>query len=383
MNILLTLHHHLDPNAGAAGATCQLGQHYQSFGHDVQYYSFDDLPQRLPEIAKIVTFPEFVLNHLREIVPRQKLDVITASTGDTWLWGQLCQSTKKHRPLLVTQSHGLEQIAHLECLKEAHQKQLKLSWKYPLYHGGMRLWEVARSLRYSDLVFMLNQRDAEYTTQHLGVASKKIHILPNGIPSYFLNLPVDLANETLTAPVTIVQVGSYIPRKGMHYSTPALIEVLSRHSEVHVRFLGTGCSSDQIYANFPEPLHSQIEVIPSYEHHNLPNLLQGCHILLFPSLSEGFPLAIPEAMACGLVPIATDIPGPTEIVIHEHNGLLVPTRNSLAIAEALEKLILNSPDRHRLRQNAYRTAQKYGWQTIAKRRLEIYQTALVHREVTL
>jgi hypothetical protein len=42
-------------------------------------------------------------------------------------------------------------------------------------------------------------------------------------------------------------------------------------------------------------------------------------------------------------------------------------------------LILNSPDRHRLRQNAYRTAQNYGWHTIAKRRLDIYEAALAHR----
>jgi glycosyltransferase involved in cell wall biosynthesis len=379
MNILLTLHHHLDPNAGAAGATCQLGDHYKALGHDVQYYSFDDLPQQLPEIAKMMTFPEFVVNHLRKLLPRQKVDVITASTGDAWVWGQLRQRTEKHRPLLVTQSHGLEQIAHLECLEEASRKQLKLSWKYPIYHGGIRLWEVSRSLRYADLVFMLNQRDAEYASKHLSVDSKKIHILPNGIPSYFLNLPIDFTNETSTDRTTIAQVGSYIPRKGTHYGIPALIEVLSRHSAVNVRFFGTGCSSDQVYADFPESLHSRIEVISSYEHRNLPNLLRGCHILLFPSLSEGFPLSIPEAMACGLVPICTDIPGATEIVIHEQNGLLVPARNSLAIAEALEKLILNSPDRHRLRQNAYRTAQNYGWHTIAKRRLDIYEAALAHR----
>ena len=59
MKILLTIHHHLDPNSGAPGVTWKLGQEYQKLGHEVEYYSFDKLPH-LPGMVESMMFPEFL-----------------------------------------------------------------------------------------------------------------------------------------------------------------------------------------------------------------------------------------------------------------------------------------------------------------------------------
>ncbi len=57
MNILLVTHTYLDPNSGAAGSTLKLGQEYQKLGHQVTYYSLDNLPKNIPIILKYLTFP--------------------------------------------------------------------------------------------------------------------------------------------------------------------------------------------------------------------------------------------------------------------------------------------------------------------------------------
>jgi len=379
MKILLTIHHDLDSNAGAPGVTLKLGEYYQKQGHQVEYYSFDQLPRKLPELAKAVLFPEFVAAHLIDRVHKQSFDVINASSGDAWIWGKLFQKMP-NRPLLVAQSHGLEHIAHLECLEDVKRGKQTLSWKYPLYHGGFRLWEVANSFRVADRVFLLNPLDRDYVVNQLGIPADRAFIFANGIPDSFLNQPFVATPTDPYAPIRIAFIGSYIPRKGTLYSAPALNAVLARHPHVTLSLIGTNRSKEQIYQDFEPALHQRIQVVPNYAHDQLPTLLQGHHIKLFPSLSEGFSLALPEAMASGLAPLVTDIPSFMEIIKPEYNGAVVPVRDSEAIATELERLILDRTYLDYIRRNAHATAQQYGWEQIATARLAVYQDAIAQRK---
>jgi glycosyltransferase involved in cell wall biosynthesis len=377
MNILLTIHHYLDPNAGAPGVTLKLGREFQKLGHHVDYYSFDDLPSQLPEIVKSIVFPAFVANHLRTLARNKSIDVIDASSGDTWVWAKL-RRNPTDRSLLVSRSHGLEHVMHLEILAEARQGNLELSWKYPLYHGGFRLWEVAQSLMACDLALLLNQYDADYAIHQLGVDSERARIVTNGIPEGFLNLPVEPTPDA-DGTLRIVQVGSYIPRKGIGYGVPAVNRILQQHPQVMMSFMGTGCSEERVHADFDPDVRDRVKVTPHYDHELLPSLLQGHHIKLFPTLSEGFSLALPEAMACGLAPVTTATPGPMEIVRDRINGILVAPRDTAAIVQALERLIGDRVYLDRLRQSAHATAQNYDWKQIATNTLILYDQALAKK----
>jgi len=58
-------------------------------------------------------------------------------------------------------------------------------------------------------------------------------------------------------------------------------------------------------------------------------------VFVFPSLKEGLPLSVLEAMACGVPVIGSDIPGISDVVTHGKNGLLVSPRNPKALANAV------------------------------------------------
>jgi glycosyltransferase involved in cell wall biosynthesis len=62
-----------------------------------------------------------------------------------------------------------------------------------------------------------------------------------------------------------------------------------------------------------------------------------------------------------------------------HNGILVPPRDSHAIEQALERLILDRPYLDRLRRNAYATPQNYSWERIASDNLAFYEEALFQK----
>jgi glycosyltransferase involved in cell wall biosynthesis len=382
MKILLIIHHHLDPNQGAPGVTLQVGQQYQDLGHEVLYYSYDNLPPSLTDKAKSVIFPWLVANYITKLSRRQAVDVVDASTGDAWVWAKALRNFRENSPLLVTRSHGLEHTWYLEELEESRRGNLQLSWKFPLYHGGFRLWEVAASLGYADLVFLLNHFDLEYAIHNLGVSPKKAHVFPNGLLDTFLDLPFESTPELDNTTIRIAQIGSYIPRKGIHYGAPALNKILTCYSNVQVSFLGTGCAEADVYADFEPNVCDRIRVVPHYSRETLFTLLKGHQIKLFPTVSDGFGLVLIEAMACGLTPVTTTTPGPTEIVTDGYNGLLVPSRDSPSIERTLEQLICDRPYLEKLRRNAHATAQLYSWKRIAQNMLSLYEEALDKRKST-
>lgn len=374
MRTLFTFHYPADPNAGGPGVTWRLGREYEKLGHEVEFYSLDDLPKKLPPLARFILFPEFTAAKILHSHRHAAIDVIDASTADAWIWGLGLQKMQKQRPLLVARCHGLEHIEHLEYLEESQRGHLKLGWKYPLYRGSIRLWEVATSMRQSDLVLLLNQRDRDFVVEQLGVHPDRAHIVANGIPETMLNLPFE-PTPAEHEPIRIAQVSSYIVRKGIQYGTPALNAILKRYPKIEVSLFGTECSADQVYADFDPKVRDRVTVIPYYENHKLPELLKGHHIKVLPTISEGFGVALVEAMACGLAPVTTTAPGPLEIVRDRETGMIVPCRDREAFEQAIETLILDRAFLDRLRRNAYRSAQRYSWQNIAQDNLNFYEMA--------
>jgi glycosyltransferase involved in cell wall biosynthesis len=68
------------------------------------------------------------------------------------------------------------------------------------------------------------------------------------------------------------------------------------------------------------------------------DLLQRSHVLVHPSVTEGLPNVVLEAMACGLPVVVTDAGGTREAVRDGVDGFVVPPREPLALAFALERL---------------------------------------------
>src|SRR5690606_29802364 len=91
---------------------------------------------------------------------------------------------------------------------------------------------------------------------------------------------------------------------------------------------------------------------------DVPAVLNAADIYCLPSLWEGFPIGVLEAMAMGKAVIASDVDGTREAVQHESNGLLVPARDAGALAAALVRLANDNALRTSLQQQAKETIRK-------------------------
>ncbi len=372
MKIAFTLHDEPKADAGGMGVTAGLTKVYRDLGHEVEWMTFGDLPARLSFQAKAPLFPFYVAKRLRAA----NFDVIDCAIGDGWVLGRTHRGAAR-RPLLACRSHGLSLIAHRHNQDEVRRGNLELSWKYPLYWGGLRLREEAAALRSAELVLLLNEEERLVAIEEIGLDASRIRVVDNGLPEEFIGLP--LAELDPGANFQIAHIGSYLPHKGVHYSAAALSTILLRHANVSVTYFGTGEESDHVREAFPPDLQSRISIVPSFPHGDLPRLLEGFSAVVAGSLREAFMLSTLEAMAVGLVPVVTDIPGPTSYVRDGENGLIAPPADSAALAQAVERL-LGEPDLFAtLRKGAWETAQEYAWDRIARDTLGFYEEALARR----
>ncbi len=101
--------------------------------------------------------------------------------------------------------------------------------------------------------------------------------------------------------------------------------------------------------------------------------LKAFDIFVLPSVKEGLPYAILEAMAAGLPIVATKVGGIPEMITDGESGLLVPPKNPEALATAIEKLIAAPELRARLGQNAAAVADaKFSLQEMLQKTRQIY-----------
>ncbi|MEK3732518.1 MULTISPECIES: glycosyltransferase family 4 protein [Paenibacillus] len=358
-------------NSGVSGTRLAIADALRNLGVHVDTYFMDDLKVFQGGILDKLIFP------WRLASKRSKwraYDVLDIASGDSWVLSYFHK-----RPAIVASSHGLEHLAHEEVLEENRLGHLKLSNKYFVYWGGYRIWEVSQSIKRADYSIVLNSQDEGFVQHQLDKDLRQVKAVFNGIPDYLLNPPLDEMGMENTSVIRIAQVGSYIHRKGIMYSTQALGEILARYPNVEVAFMGTGCEEERVLSDFDAEVRHRVTVIRSYSHRDLPNLLKGYHIKLFPTLSEGFGKTLIECMACGLAPVTTDTAGPGDIVTDGEDGLLIPKRSVAHMVLALEKLINHPELLTKLRYNAYHTAQSFTWDNAARARLACYQMAVNYR----
>jgi glycosyltransferase involved in cell wall biosynthesis len=244
------------------------------------------------------------------------------------------------------------------------------------YHGHLRLWQVKRSLRRADLCLFLNDSDRAYAIERLDVLASHTRTVHNGVPDSLLAQGAVQATGDKAGGIAVV--GSWATRKGIDYGVPALNTLLARHTNLTVALLGTGVAADVIVGQFDPAIRSRVEVVASYARSDLPDLLRGRSINLFPTLAEGQSLALLETMACGLVPVTTAVGG-EGVVRDGFNGLEVQAREAGALVVAVERLLNDHTLLRQLRTQALETARARSWRSAASQLIELYEAALTAR----
>lgn len=183
---------------------------------------------------------------------------------------------------------------------------------------------------------------------------KKSKIIAN--PSFF---PSSSGKIILQDPKVILSVGRLVPQKDHVTLIQAMAKVITRFPAIVLKIHGKG------------PLHAQLQILINtlgLEKNvflagmtsDTEKALQETDLFVLPSLYEGFPNALMEAMAMGVPCIASNCSGNRDLIDPNQNGHLFPVGNHGALAEKMIALLENPAQRQLFSENGQKKAQTYG-----------------------
>lgn len=154
-----------------------------------------------------------------------------------------------------------------------------------------------------------------------------------------------------------------------------VIEAIGQLAETDVYYVicGRGPLVKE-YEKLAEKIGVSNRVILTGYRDDVADFYQAADIFVFPSLREGLPVAVMEAMASGLPIVCGKIRGCSDLVENGSGGIFVDCKDSFSIAKAIEKLI--NCDRAKIAQINRIAAQKYGLQIVSNAYKEIYNKCL-------
>jgi glycosyltransferase involved in cell wall biosynthesis len=142
----------------------------------------------------------------------------------------------------------------------------------------------------------------------------------------------------------VLFVGTFSVHKGAKYLIGAIPRVLLRHPNVKLVLVGSGPLEPHLRELVRRlGVTEHVVFVGRTSHHEMPQLVAAADVLVLPSLNEGLPRVILEAMATGLPVVATSVGGVPELVIDGRTGLLVQPGDEEALADAVCR-VLDNPD---------------------------------------
>ncbi len=218
---------------------------------------------------------------------------------------------------------------------------------------------------------------AKYVTQYIavsealkdrlinerGIPADKIHVIYNGVEldQYNPNLPPTsglLRSLQIKDDYPVIgTIGRLVYQKGFTYFLEAAKQVLSETQRA--RFVIVGCGPEEHKLKcLAKSLGISGRCTFAGQRFDVPELLSAFDVFVLPSILEGLPRVVIEAMAMARPIVATDIDGVREELRHNETGLLVPPADANALAEAILHVLADQRKAESLARKAREDAEQ-------------------------
>ncbi|MFQ5728885.1 MAG: glycosyltransferase [Waddliaceae bacterium] len=313
-------------------------------------YGPGGIPKNLKRAPFLITLlPFFVLMFfIKTLKVSNKVDLFHAH----WLYSGIIAS-------LVKILKGTPFIVTLRGSDVFRAKKGRLS--YLLSHWVMQ---------HADFITTVNKDLRNWVIQE-GVAPNAVFVIRNGV-----ELNKREKREKLTSLCRFLFVGHLVPAKGLDILIESIAIVYRVEKTIHLTIVGDGQDINRLKSDVQQNgLHDHVNFLGTQPSDQIPLLMHQADCLVLPSLREGTPNVILEAMACGLPVVATDLPGIREVVKDGITGHLVKPKDVNTLTEKLLEMIRNPKSRQQMGEKGFQSISemKLGWDYSAKQYLEIYK----------
>jgi glycosyltransferase involved in cell wall biosynthesis len=170
----------------------------------------------------------------------------------------------------------------------------------------------------------------------------------------------------------LLYAGTWLDQRGIFYIRDAMLRLAPRISGLTLTIAGPGAPAEKVMGFFGPELAAHVEVRPVIAAGSMQELYAEHDIFVFPSLMEGLPSVLLEAMAGGMPVITANTCGMPDVVKDGVNGVLVPPADAVALENAIARLAESEPLRQKLGSAAQESMKPYQWSSAAQKLEELF-----------
>jgi len=343
-------------------------------GHSIECWFLDDLlkqPAR-PKRLEALFFARALTKRIRREPAKFEIVNIHAPWGCVYgVWKKLFGKPGLP-PYVMTMQGSEERYVRAMSLEVRKGRAKNFSWRNRFWHRIYHQTMYDFSIKTADYGAVAN-REAWICVE---LKHKRepglIWYVPNGVEEVFF-IPRTFSHEIAG---NLLYVGTWLDRKGVHYLADAFALAAGKIAGLRLTVAGCSAPAEQVREMFPAELRDRVNVIPFVKREDIAAIYAEHDIFVFPSLVEGMPLTLLEAMATAMPVVTTNTCGMADVVEDGLNGLLVPAADAGKLAESIERLCYSAELRKRLGLAGQETMRRYTWERVTEKLETIFELAL-------
>lgn len=364
--------------AGAAAVVLNHARELEKRGHQIDCWFLDDVleqparPKRLEALIFAARVSKRILHD------KSKYDVVNIHAPWGCVYGKRRKmlGTKGTPPYVLTMQGSENRYSEMMRLEQRKGRAAHFGWTNRLWHRVYHQTMYGASIRTADYGAVANREAWISAELEYGVAPGKIQFVPNGVEEQFF-----MEHDYLPkSPVRLLYVGTWLDRKGIYYLRDGFQIAVQSGTAVSLTVAGCGKKEREIKDFFSTSTRDLIHVLPFVERERMSQVYADHDIFVFPSLAEGMPLTLLEAMAAGLPVVTTETSGMADVVEDGFDGLLVRPTDAGDLAQAIQRLCDNPKLRVQLGRQAQITMRRYTWDRAAEKLEKLFALAVAQKQ---
>jgi len=363
---------------GVAAIIYNLGRELERLGHQVTYIFLDDLvtPGSVSPRFIDLVFSYRLARYIAQ--NRNKFSVVNLHAPCGMVYGiGRSWARRNGLPPYVMTLHGLEERRVHVMRREADKgRAWNFGWKNRMWHRFYHFPRFRCAIWTADGAHVYSRDVWNCLVLNYDLDDDRVRYIANGVePRFFASRRYGVNGK-----VRLLYAGTWLDQRGIFYIRDALRNMAARKLSFSMTFAGPGVPANEILRFFGDALAEHVTIRDVVPAQRMQELYAEHDIFVFPSLMEGLPSVLLEAMAGGMPVITTETCGMPDVVEDGFNGLLIPPADARALEEGIMRLANSEGLRARLGTAASNSMKRYTWENSALRVESLFLRVLGARQ---